>query len=38
MLQQLQERYRQYDEEANLVRKKASPADGLFEAGDILRL
>ena len=34
MLQQLQERYRQYDEEANLVRKKASPADGLFGVGN----
>ena len=34
MLQQLQERYRQYDEEANLVRKKASPADGLFGFGN----
>ncbi|MDO5545920.1 MAG: hypothetical protein Q4F81_08880 [Eubacteriales bacterium] len=34
MLQQLQERYRHYDEEANLVRKKASPADGLFGFGN----
>ena len=34
MLQQLQERYRQYDEEANLVRKKAAPADGLFGFGN----
>ena len=34
MLQQLQERYRQYDEEANQVRKKASPADGLFGFGN----
>ena len=34
MLQQLKERYRQYDEEATLVRKKASPADGLFGFGN----
>ena len=34
MLEQLKERYRQYDEEANLVRKKASPADGLFGFGN----
>ena len=34
MLQQLQERYRQYDEEAALVRKKAGPADGLFGFGN----
>ena len=34
MLQQLQERYRRYDEEAALVRKKAAPADGLFGFGN----
>ena len=34
MLQQLKERYLQYDEEATLVRKKASPADGLFGFGN----
>lgn len=34
MLEQLKERYRQYDEEATLVRKKASPADGLFGFGN----
>ena len=33
MLEQLKERYRLYDEEATLVRKKASPADGLFGFG-----
>lgn len=34
MLQQLMERYRRYDEEAVQVRKKASPADGLFGFGN----
>lgn len=34
MLQQLKERYRQYDEEATQVRKKSSPADGLFGFGN----
>ena len=34
MLQQLKDRYRQYDEEATLVRKKSSPADGLFGFGN----
>ena len=33
MLQQLQNRYQQYDAEAALVRKKSSPADGLFGFG-----
>ena len=34
MVQQLKERYQQYDEEANLVRRKGSPADGLFGFGN----
>lgn len=34
MFQVLTERYRQYDEEAILVRKKAAPADGLFGFGN----
>lgn len=34
MLQMLKDRYRQYDEEATLVRKKSSPADGLFGFGN----
>ena len=34
MLQQLIERYRQYDEEATQVRRKAAPADGLFGFGN----
>ena len=34
MLEQLKERYLRYDEEATLVRKKASPADGLFGFGN----
>lgn len=34
MLQLLKERYRKYEEEANLVRKKSSPADGLFGFGN----
>lgn len=34
MLQQLKDRYRQYDEEATQVRKKSSPADGLFGFGN----
>ena len=34
MLEQLKERYLCYDEEATLVRKKASPADGLFGFGN----
>lgn len=34
MLQQLKERYQQYDEEATAVRKNSSPADGLFGFGN----
>ena len=34
MLQQLKDRYRQYDEEATQVRKNSSPADGLFGFGN----
>lgn len=34
MLLLLKERYRKYEEEANLVRKKSSPADGLFGFGN----
>ena len=34
MLQQLKERYRQYDEEVTRVRKNSSPADGLFGFGN----
>ena len=34
MLQQVRERYRQYDEEATQVRRKAAPGDGLFGFGN----
>ena len=34
MLEQLKDRSRPYDKEATLVRKKASPADGLFGFGN----
>ena len=34
MLQQLKERYQQYDEEATAVRRNSSPADGLFGFGN----
>ena len=34
MLQQLQDLYRRYDEEATKVRQKSSPADGLFGFGN----
>lgn len=34
MLQQFKERYQQYEKEATLVRRKSSPADGLFGFGN----